>query len=196
MPRKRRFPRPDELELWKRVADTTTPISGRVQELLAAEPPPDNHLPPAPDVARKPIAPFSIGSRADSSPPSVFPPPSPPFVQVRMDPRKFAKLRKGKIEPEARIDLHGMTLAQAHPALTGFVLRARADGRRLVLVITGKGRHALDHDPVPGPVGVLKRNVPQWLQSGQLQPIVQQVLEAHTRHGGSGALYVYLRRDR
>jgi len=196
MLRKRRFPRPDELELWKRVADTTTPISGRVQEFSAAEPPPDNHLPPTPDVARKPIAPFSIGSRADSSPPSVFPPPRRPPVQVRMDTRTFEKMKRGKIEPEARIDLHGMTLAQAHPALTGFGLRARADGRRLVLVITGKGKHRDEGGPIPVRFGVLRHQVPHWLSVPPLAQAVLQVAEAHLKHGGGGAYYVYLRRNR
>ena len=57
-----------------------------------------------------------------------------------MDAKAFARMSRGKLSPEARIDLHGMTLAEAHPELIGFILNAQAQGLRLVLVITGKGK--------------------------------------------------------
>jgi DNA-nicking Smr family endonuclease len=96
--------------------------------------------------------------------------------------------------PEARIDLHGMTLAEAHPELIRFVLNAHADAMRLVLVITGKGKDRDDGGPIPRRMGALRHQVPQWLRLLPLGPVVQQVAEAHARHGGHGALYVYLRR--
>jgi DNA-nicking Smr family endonuclease len=111
-----------------------------------------------------------------------------------MDAKAFSRMSKGKLAPEARIDLHGMTLAEAHPALTGFVLRAQAAGCRLVLVITGKGRPGSDDGPIPRRPGVLRHQVPLWLRQAPLGAVVQQVAEAHVRHGGGGALYVYLRR--
>lgn len=118
-----------------------------------------------------------------------------PAFPVRMDRKALTRLKGGKLDPEARIDLHGMTLAQAHPALIGFIQRSQAQGRRLVLVITGKGA-ALDGD---GPIferrGVLKRQVPHWLHQAPLAGAVLQVAQAHRRHGGEGALYVYLRRS-
>ncbi|WP_341540294.1 Smr/MutS family protein [Rhodovulum euryhalinum] len=113
-----------------------------------------------------------------------------------MDRKAFARLRGGKLSPEARIDLHGMTLAQAHPALNGFILRAQAEGRRLVLVITGKGLGPDGDGPIPERRGVLKRQVPHWLHQPPLSAAVLQVAEAHRRHGGEGAFYVYLRRAR
>ncbi|WP_241239926.1 Smr/MutS family protein [Silicimonas algicola] len=89
-----------------------------------------------------------------------------------------------------------MTAAAAEVALRSFLLRATSEGRRLVLVITGKGRPAPEHDPVPRQTGVLKRAVPEWLTRPPLSHLVLDWTEAHRRHGGSGALYVYLARAR
>jgi DNA-nicking Smr family endonuclease len=113
---------------------------------------------------------------------------------LQMDQKKFGKMRRGKLKPEARIDLHGMTLAQAQPALSGFILSSHRRGFRLVLVITGKGKDRDEGGPIPTRLGVLKNQVPHWLTSGALRPVVMQVTEAHLTHGGSGAYYVYLRR--
>ncbi len=90
--------------------------------------------------------------------------------------------------------LVGMTLAQAHPALVSFLLDARARGKRLVLVITGKGRAGEDWEaPMPARAGRLRHDVPRWLSLPPLSSAVLQVAPAHRRHGGEGALYVYLR---
>ena len=85
---------------------------------------------------------------------------------VRMDQKAFGRMKRGRLFPEARIDLHGMTLDQAHPALTGFVMRSYAEGKRLVLVITGKRARLASDDggPIPVRFGVLKHQVPQWLK--------------------------------
>lgn len=113
-----------------------------------------------------------------------------------MDRKAFGRMKRGKLVPEARIDLHGMTLDQAHPALTRFILGAQSSGKRLVLVITGKGKMEEDNILFARQRGVLKRQVPHWLQMSPLSHAVQQVSPAHIRHGGDGALYVYLRRQR
>jgi DNA-nicking Smr family endonuclease len=115
---------------------------------------------------------------------------------VQMDNKAFGRLKRGKLKPEARIDLHGMTLAQAHPALTGFILRSASAGQRLVLVITGKGKNRDTGGPIPTKFGVLRHQVPLWLAMAPLGPLVLQVSESHIRHGGQGAYYVYLRRSR
>lgn len=115
---------------------------------------------------------------------------------VQMDQKAYGRLKRGKLKPDARIDLHGMTLAEAHPALTGFVLRSASAGHRLVLVITGKGKNRDTGGPIPTRFGVLRHQVPQWLKMAPLAPLVMQVSEAHIRHGGGGAYYVYLRRNR
>ena len=115
---------------------------------------------------------------------------------LQMDQKTHGKLQRGKLKPEGRIDLHGMTLDRAHPALTGFVLKAHAQGKRLVLVITGKGKQRDEGGPIPVRHGVLRHQVPQWLQMAPLKSVVLQVTPAHISHGGCGAYYVYLRRQR
>jgi DNA-nicking Smr family endonuclease len=113
---------------------------------------------------------------------------------LRMDAGTHARMQRGKLAPESRIDLHGLTLAEAHPDLVHFILNAHAAGLRLVLVITGKGKLRDDHGPIPQRMGALRHQVPQWLRLPPLGPVVLQVTEAHLKHGGSGAYYVYLRR--
>jgi DNA-nicking Smr family endonuclease len=113
-----------------------------------------------------------------------------------MDRRRLEKLRRGRMQPEARLDLHGMTASLAHAALTRFVLAAHDDGLRLVLVITGKGRGAEDEPFTPFQPGILRHSVPHWLAAPPLVTRVLEVLPAHQRHGGTGAYYVYLRRAR
>ena len=115
---------------------------------------------------------------------------------VQMDSKAFGKLKRGKLRPEGRIDLHGMTLDRAHPALTKFILGSHAKGRRLVLVITGKGKVRDEGGPIPVRHGVLRHQVPQWLSMPPLSSAVLQVSQAHISHGGGGAYYVYLRRHR
>ena len=112
--------------------------------------------------------------------------------------RKTAKaLKKGERSPEARVDLHGMTLERAHGALTRFILAEQARGTRCVLVITGKGGDYQGRAIGYGDGrGALKRDVPRWLCEPALTGAVVGVFQAHRRHGGEGALYVYLRRPR
>ena len=86
-----------------------------------------------------------------------------------------------------------MTSDAAHAALTRFVLESSALGRRCVLVVTGKGR--CPHSGGRGD-GVLRRDAPRWLAVPPLAAEIVGVFEAHARHGGAGALYVYLRRRR
>jgi DNA-nicking Smr family endonuclease len=76
----------------------------------------------------------------------------------------------------------------------GFIAGAHARGLRLVLVITGKGKAHDDHGPIPTRTGILRHQVPQWLNSGALRALILQVTEAHRSHGGGGAYYVYLKR--
>jgi DNA-nicking Smr family endonuclease len=201
MSRKRRGLGPDEMSLWQRVADSTRPLDRpRARNLRPAADPPTLPLPgqapakPPPP----PIPAFRIGEAAPGQPGRTSMQPG--FGQraaaapLRMDRKAFAKLGRGKLEPEARIDLHGMTLAEAHPALIGFILRAQSEGRRLVLVVTGKGRNRDEGGPMPVPRGILRHQVPDWLARPPIGQAVLQVAEAHRRHGGAGAFYVYLRR--
>jgi DNA-nicking Smr family endonuclease len=111
-----------------------------------------------------------------------------------MDAKTFKKMKAGKKDWDAKLDLHGLTLAQAQPRLTRFVLGAYEDGARLLLVVTGKGRDRDAPGPMPARRGALRHQVPAWLRMPPLAPVVLQVAQAHRSHGGEGAYYVYLRR--
>jgi len=181
MSRRRRLS-PEEQELWKRIARTTNPMQkSRLPKGPAKTPVPA----PVTQESRYSPPEFKIGEKAPATATRIPISASP----VNMDRKAYTKLKRGKSAPEARIDLHGMTATAAHTALTAFLLRAYGEQKRLVLVITGKGRQ-----DEAGRVGVLRREVPHWLEQPPLRQIVLQVTQAHQRHGGSGAFYVYLRR--
>ena len=141
---------------------------------------------------------------ADEAPPERTkrpPPPTPPPVPSRpppalepgaaagVDGRAAARLRRGQMRPEARIDLHGHTLEQAHRALARFVDRAADEGRRCVLVITGKGG-------VGRTGGTIRSEFPRWLNQPRLRPRILAFAEARPKDGGAGAFYVLLRKRR
>ncbi len=108
------------------------------------------------------------------------------------------RLKRGALEPEAKVDLHGRTEAAAHRALLSFLTNAHASGLRLVLVVTGKGnpKNSENATWMERPHGVLKEMAPRWLNEPEFARLVAKVQPAHIRHGGGGALYVYLRKNR
>jgi DNA-nicking Smr family endonuclease len=110
-----------------------------------------------------------------------------PAPNPGLDRRTAERLRKGEIAIERRIDLHGMTQDDAHAALDRFIRQCWKDGRRMLLVITGKGSVG---------EGVLRRGVPRWLAAGEHAARILRVETAQARHGGGGAFYVLLRRQR
>ena len=130
------------------------------------------------------LAPTAMPYRAPAQAPS-----QPPSGLER---RARLALRRGNLRVEARIDLHGMYQAEAHAALIGFLMRARAAGHAHVLVVTGKGGPSFDD--AFSERGVLRRSVPHWLRAPDLRGVVIGFEEAARHHGGSGALYVRLRR--
>jgi len=89
-----------------------------------------------------------------------------------------------------------MTAERAHSALIGFVGSAHAQGLRLVLIITGKGRPETGHMSERRHPGILRSSVPHWLATAPVRAKVLQIAPAHRKHGGEGAYYVYLRRQR
>ena len=119
-----------------------------------------------------------------------------PKLDVNMDYKSFEKMRRGKLMPEAYIDLHGMTVLKAHPALSHFVQSSYDKRLRLVLVITGKGNSKNDFELSNGGSGILRRQVPQWLSAPSLTNFVLQVHPSHAKHGGAGAFYVYLKKNK
>jgi DNA-nicking Smr family endonuclease len=152
--------------LWSEAMRDVTPLPGR----LAASSPPPQCVParpedgPAPSRVEQPLDRYAGIDRANAE-----------------------RLKRGLHTIEARLDLHGMTQAEAHRELIGFVIASYELGRRCVLVITGRG---LGPD---GP-GVLKSAVPRWLEEAGLRRRILAVAAAQPRHGGAGALYLLLRR--
>jgi DNA-nicking Smr family endonuclease len=181
-PRRRRALSEEERALWDSVAKQTKPLRKKPR---AAKPPdvlPAAETPPAAKsaVSPRPLAPAKI-------PAAPKPPPLAPLGR-----RERSQLSRGRKEIEARLDLHGMTQIRAHRALSGFLQRAHSEGLTFVLVITGKGK-------TMGPEserGVLRRQVPQWLNLPEFRTMVVGFEEAHIGHGGEGALYVRIRRMR
>lgn len=196
---RRRKLRSEEQELWQQVARTTDPLHKLPAKRLKEEAGP-KPLPPEKPGPRDPLSPFALGERSLARTQThVFAKTSADHLHeapVRMDAKAFTRMKRGKLTPEARMDLHGMTVDRAHGALIQFILNAQARGLRLVLVITGKGQREDPYDPMPRRRGVLKSQAPMWLQMPPLSGAVLQVTPANRKHGGEGAYYVYLRRRR
>lgn len=181
-PRRPRRLSEEERRLWALVARGVTPLRGRA---APEEPSP----PPAP------AEPPSISPATPPPPaPARLPGPAPLPPVTTLERRERIALRRGRQEVDGVIDLHGMRQADAYERLRGFLLRAQAQGHGLVLVVTGKG--GAGAPGAPEERGVLRRTVPHWLRLPDLRPVVLGFEEAGPRHGGSGALYVRLRRRR
>lgn len=195
----------EDRALWALVARSVTAMPDNQRRRIQAAPPPPaaSPGPPATPAPTQPSLPagFGIGRNAAPLPVHVARVMSPSErlagQPLQMDARTHRSLTRGKLRPDARLDLHGMTLAVAKAELTGFVLRGQAAGHRLILVITGKGeRGGSDGGPLPVRAGALRHEVPHWLAMAPLSRVVLQVVPAHVRHGGGGAYYVWLRRPR
>lgn len=150
----------------------------------------DSARPPHKTRAKKP----SVRHRAE------LPSPAPGAKRqqgpAQIDRRTEDRLRRGEMEIEGRLDLHGLNREDARGALERFIAAAAAREKRCLLVITGKGRGGLESGGRENGEGVLRRCVPEWLAEGPAAPLVLRVCPARPRHGGTGAFYVLLRRKR
>lgn len=180
-PRVRRLSE-DEIELWLAVAASVARRAGsRLPDRLAI-----------PAKAAPEPAPATLAAPPSASAPRAAPPKAPPPL-VPLERRLKQKLSRGQMSADAAIDLHGLRQHEAHDALRAFLHRAQRDGARVVIVVTGKGgRSTGDFEET----GVLRRAVPVWLHMPDLRPLVVGFEETARHHGGSGALYVRLRRPR
>jgi DNA-nicking Smr family endonuclease len=170
----KRPPRPEELRLWAQVAETVKPLPGRrVAKPAAGEVTEAGALPP------------KLEGRQPKAAPARTLKPKAPAMPEPLEPNRARRVVREQDPIAARIDLHGLTLDRARPALEAFLFGAFDRGDRVVLVITGKG--------VQGE-GMLRRLTPEWLSSPPLRPLIAAVQSAHRRHGGDGALYVALKR--
>ena len=147
-----------------------------------------------------PSKPVGAGTRAPAPSPIPAEPPTgrlakpstPPLAPIER--RLKRELARGRAPIDAALDLHGLTQAEAHQALRGFLRHSQTRGARLVIIVTGKGGAIDELSGWPNERGVLKRLTPQWLREPDLRSVVLGFEEAGRAHGGSGALYVRLRR--
>jgi DNA-nicking Smr family endonuclease len=162
-----------EVRLWRSVTESVVRRAGaaalpELPEQTAAQGGALNVEPPRP-------------SDPDQPKKAVAPPLAPLETRLRQ------RLARGRVAVEDTLDLHGYRQEEAHRVLRNFLMRAQSRGVKLVLVVTGKGRTAAEP-------GVLRRAVPLWLEATDLRSVVVGFGEATATHGGSGALYVRLRR--
>lgn len=173
----------EEKALWDAVARSATPLRRRKRVALADSQ--DEGV-----EAHEPVLQQHKRAVVHQRPAAVANPSAPPLAPLGR--RERARLAKGRRDIDARLDLHGMTQERAHRTLIAFLQRAHGEGATFVLVITGKGRaSAAEPDR-----GVLRRQVPLWLELPELRSLVVGFEQAHIGHGGEGALYVRLRRAR
>lgn len=167
---------PDDLRLWQSFTKDIDRLDGGDAE------PPSLWLSPPIKVMQKPS---SLSSQSLALP---VVPSSGRRKGQELDGRNQMRLRKGQLQIEATLDLHGLSQHQAHDAVKRFITNAYDRGQRCVLIITGKGRL---NKPA-----ILKKRVPEWLSEPPLAHIVLQTHISRPKHGGAGALYVYVRRKR
>ena len=191
--RRRRALSRAEVELWRSVLKDTVPLPGHRLPELPAEP-------AAPAKPEAPAKPAKVAKRAAVAKPAApaipTKTPHPPLEIGRaagVDKRQAERLKRGRTVIDARIDLHGMTQAEAHRKLEAFINASVAAGRRCVLVITGKG---LTGEMAGRGSGVLREAVPRWLNEPPLRPRILAFTYAQPQHGGHGALYVLLKRPK
>jgi DNA-nicking Smr family endonuclease len=174
-----------EHALWKGVTRSVAELRRRRTK---AEPAKARDDEPPPSEAPKPPR------LAKLKMPAVPAPPAPPPPVAALERRLKQRIARGTQAIDDRIDLHGMTQAQAHAALARFLRMSQAKGARIVLVITGKG--GAPRDDFGEERGVLKRQVPMWLRGAEFRAAVIGFETAGAAHGGDGALYVRLRKAR
>lgn len=186
---------PDEAKLWRKVAKSTKPYKALPKVVTASL---DHELVSVPAKARAPEMPHLSLKRAKAlkaATPQVVKtlavkPKTPPVAVA--DGHK--KVRRGRLDIDARIDLHGMRQIEAQTALRGLIARTRENNGRCVLVVTGKGRPVdPGEDYITPQPGVIRRRLPEWLNSEGIREHVSGYAQANAKDGGSGAFYVLLK---
>jgi DNA-nicking Smr family endonuclease len=173
----------DDRILWGKVARSTRALPGRMSEIDAFE----AFLQKIDEIEKTSPTLAPLPKSEDKAQPD-----APRLASGRHHPLERPvkrKLAKGRLELEARIDLHGLYQSDAHTMLLSFILRAHERGLRHVLVITGKGASM-------GSDGALKRVVPMWFGKPEFRHLISSYEMAAPNHGGDGALYVRLSRAR
>jgi len=119
---------------------------------------------------------------------------TPPTPGTTLDGSWDRRLSRGMVQPDATVDLHGHTLNSAYAMLDDALGRSIARGDRIILLITGKPPRPDSERPHAR--GAIRAAVGDWLHSSRHADAIAAVRGANPRHGGSGALYIVLRRPR
>ena len=181
---RRRPVTPDEVRIWRAVVQDTKPLPGQVLPDDPETVPPEAIPSPPPPPGTPPLRP---SAQAPVPKLRAIPAELAPGNTPGLDRRSSERMKRGEMEIEASLDLHGHTQENAHGELIAFIQRAYAAGKRCVLVVTGKGLKGS---------GVLKNQVPRWLNQAPLRERILGFSYAKPLHGGDGALYVLVRRQR
>ena len=172
--KKKRGLNDDDMGQWQKVTQTVRPM--HPLKPIVAQRASKTPSPAKQQVVAKPYsAPKQPVMQAISSPSS------------KLEAKTFRRIGRDSDRIDGTLDLHGMRQEEAHAALIRFITMSVDRGRKLVIIVTGKGR-SVNSD------GVLKRMVPQWLTLPPLSTYVVASSPAHRHRGGEGALYVQLRR--
>ena len=194
---------PQEQALWDHAAKTMAPLRKAKGRVLARPGDDDGAAGPGEAAPKRRVKAEKSGGVLKSLGPAPDPlqkprkEPAPAPALADFDRKNARRLRSGQIDVTSRIDLHGMRQDEAHAVLRRFLLKCQTRGERWVLVITGKGgprRPGEGDDPGRSEPGVLRRNVPRWLNEPGLRAIVVSFTQAALHHGGGGAIYVQLRK--
>lgn len=187
-------PSDDDLTLWQLAMRDVKRMFGALDEDVKPTVP--KPKPPLAAPQKKPdLLPFAPSFGLKLPAPDVPAEPSNPGIDRRTEDR----FRKGQMPIEARLDLHGLTLREAEPAVREFVRLNHAANRRCLLIITGKGQGSstdTDRAWYESAKGQIKRSLKHWLDAPDVQHLVLSVAPAQRQHGGSGAFYILLRRKR
>jgi|TARA_R110002126_G_scaffold3263_1_gene18466 DNA-nicking Smr family endonuclease len=184
----------EDKKLWSFMTQDVTPLKGRVENIDATDDDPHAQLDKE-DIYN------NVAPRIEPARPQRIKAPAPQaslhhdlYNHADVDRRSFDKFRKGQMPIEASLDLHGYNQQQAYEKVTQFIARNAAMGLRCVMIITGKGRK--DADGTYQEVGILKKSLPQWLEQVDLKSKILKVQQAQRFHGGSGAYYILLKRQK
>ena len=112
-----------------------------------------------------------------------------------VDRNTMRRFKREEFAVEAVLDLHGFTEKKAYEAVKNFIISSYMSAKRCVIIITGKGSFHVDED-IFATKGVLKTSVPQWLNNPELSGLILSYIHPSEKLGGSGALYILLRRNR
>lgn len=179
----------EERALWERVIASVTPLSPRRQP-VPETPGIDKEL-----VAAPPVTKASPKGRipAPRMPPGKTAPAA--AIGSTLDGGWDRRLTRGQVDPDFTVDLHGHTMDSAYRMLDMSLERAVRGGARVILLITGKPPRHSPGENAPRR-GVIRAAVGDWLGASRFAGQIATVRNAHPRHGGGGALYIILKRDR